>query len=76
MDRETLLSHNELWVEDPKPTRAALPRLTTEEAEVYASLTSGGLGRPEWSGVRLEQEYVRWDWAMERIAHGSHHSAT
>ena len=66
MDRETLLAHRELWVEDPKPTRAALPRLTAAEAEVYAELTSG-LGPSEWSGVRLEQEYVRWDWAMARI---------
>lgn len=67
MDRETLMAHRELWVEDPKPTRAALPQLTSEEAKVYAALTSGDMGRSEWSGVRLEQEYVRWDWAMDSI---------
>lgn len=74
MDRETLLAHSELWVQDPKPTRAALPRLTVEESELYTSLTSGVLGRPEWAAVRLEQEYVRWDWVTERIAHHGRHS--
>ena len=68
MDRETLLAHRELWVEDPKPTRAVLPRLTEAEAAVYMELTAGHLGTDSWAGVRLEQEYVRWDWALERLA--------
>lgn len=70
MDRETLEAHAELWVEDPKPTRAALTHLTGAESEVYAALTSGELAGPEhasWASVRLEQEYVRWDWALKRL---------
>lgn len=67
MDGETLAAHAELWVEDPRPTRAALTRLTGEEGEVYAALTSGDLVPDGWAGVRLEQEYVRWDWALDRI---------
>ena len=67
MDRATLLEHRELWVEEPSPTRGPLGRLTPAEAEVYAELGSGSLNASGWAGVRLEQEYVSWDWATERI---------
>ncbi|OMH25195.1 hypothetical protein BKD30_06510 [Tersicoccus phoenicis] len=56
MDSATLEAHRELCVREPKPTRASLAHLTSEEALVYASL----------AGARLEQEYVRWDWAVSR----------
>jgi hypothetical protein len=67
MDEATLLAHREAWSVEVSPARAQLGRLTAEEAEVYESLGNNRYG----SGVRLEQELIRWDWALERIAAGS-----
>ncbi|WP_284981178.1 Wadjet anti-phage system protein JetD domain-containing protein [Arthrobacter sp. efr-133-TYG-118] len=67
MDEATLLAHREAWSVEASPSRAQLARLTTEEAEVYESLGNNRYG----SGVRLEQELIRWNWALERIAAGS-----
>ncbi|MGO4858492.1 Wadjet anti-phage system protein JetD domain-containing protein [Arthrobacter sp. 2MCAF14] len=67
MDEATLLDHREAWSVEASPSRAQLARLTPEEAKVYESLGNNRYG----SGVRLEQELIRWDWALERIAAGS-----
>jgi len=55
MDRATLLAHRSQWVREAQPTRAALPRLTDEEAHLYSELVEDVHG----PSVRLEQERVR-----------------
>ncbi|WP_211876842.1 Wadjet anti-phage system protein JetD domain-containing protein [Pseudarthrobacter albicanus] len=66
MDEATLLAHREAWGSEPTPSRAALSRLTTEESALYAALGSDQFGQ----SVRLEQELIRWDWALERLEPG------
>lgn len=57
MDRETLLRHRRLWVEDTAtPPSATLDRLTPAERVVYEGLVAGTWG----IRVRLEQERVPW----------------
>lgn len=63
MDEATLLAHRGVWSVEASPSRAQLARLTAEETEVYESLGNNRYG----NGVRLEQELIRWDWALERI---------
>jgi hypothetical protein len=63
MDQATLLAHRELWGVEASPSRAQLTRLTAEEARVYESLG----GDTYATGVRLEQELIRWDWVLERL---------
>ena len=63
MDEATLLAHREVWGSEPAPSRAVLSRLTSSEAAVYAALGNGAYG----PSVRLEQELVRWGWALERL---------
>lgn len=69
MDADTLWEHQDLCVEEPKPTFADLPLLTSAEQQVYQSLQN-----PEWVGnkvagqVRLEQERISWAWAMPRLS--------
>jgi hypothetical protein len=67
MDETTLLSHRELWGDEPTPTSAALPLLTQEEQSVYQ-----GLQQHRWGcRVRLEQERLNWAeaWAiLQKIA--------
>ncbi|GAA2134643.1 DUF3322 and DUF2220 domain-containing protein [Arthrobacter humicola] len=63
MDDETLLAHREAWGTEPSPSRATLTRLTAEEAVLYEALGNDTYG----PAVRLEQELIRWDWAMERL---------
>jgi hypothetical protein len=62
MDRDTLLEHRDRWVAEPTPTSAALTRLTGVEASVYEDLVTDRYA----DRVRLEQERVDWDWALER----------
>lgn len=64
MDRETLLAHRDRWVTEPAPTSAQLPRLTEDEQSLYQDLVTDRLG----VRIRLEQERVDWDWALERLA--------
>lgn len=64
MDEETLLTHREAWGREPSPSRAALTRLTPEESALYEALGDDSYG----SAVRLEQELIRWDWALGRLA--------
>lgn len=64
MDRETLLSHRELWVEEPAPFAGTLSRLDPHEEETFATLLS--LVR-EGRGVRLEQERIPFGKVLEAI---------
>ena len=71
MDEATLLAHRDVWGTEPSPSRAALSRLTTEESALYAAL-----GRDEYGkSVRLEQELIRWDWALEGLPDGRRRTA-
>ena len=63
MDRKTLMAHRNRWVTEPAPTSADLTRLTDDERSLYQDLVTDRLGQQ----VRLEQERVDWDWAMERL---------
>ena len=63
MDEETLLAHRDAWGTEPTPSRAALTRLTAEESALYDALGGDRYGQ----SVRLEQELIRWDWAVERL---------
>jgi hypothetical protein len=54
MDRETLLAHRPLWVEEPDRVDKDLTRLTAPEEALYAELRTDGLG----PHVRLEQERI------------------
>ncbi len=63
MDEATLLAHRDVWGAEPTTTRAVLTRLTDEEAAVYRALTADDYG----PAVRLEQERIRWAWALERL---------
>ena len=67
MDRETLLSNRELWVEERSQTTVLeLPLLTTAEREVLDGLRTGLWG----TNVRLEQERISWETATEAIIAG------
>ncbi len=63
MDEATLHAHREVWGSEPTPSSAELPRLTSEEALIYRALRDHVHG----PAVRLEQELIRWDWAIERL---------
>ena len=63
MNEETLLAHRDSWGSEPWPSTAALSRLTAEESSLYQALGHDTYG----SAVRLEQEPIRWDWAVERL---------
>lgn len=65
MDEATLLAHREMWGEETSPSRAALGRLTVEEARVYQGLQSSSYG----DRVRLEQELIGWEWALKQLRH-------
>ncbi|HEX9225919.1 MAG TPA: Wadjet anti-phage system protein JetD domain-containing protein, partial [Arthrobacter sp.] len=64
MDEETLLAHRDGWGQEPSPSRAELTRLTPAELALYEALGNDAYG----SAVRLEQELIRWDWALARLA--------
>lgn len=63
MDEATLLAHRDAWGREPSPSRALMTRLTADEAALYEALGHDSYG----SAVRLEQELIRWDWALERL---------
>jgi hypothetical protein len=63
MDEATLLAHRDAWGSEPSPSRAALSRLTDEESALYEALGNDSFG----NSVRLEQELIRWDWALEKF---------
>lgn len=64
MDRETLLTHRERWVQEDRPAMASLTRLTPAELDLYTDLVTDRLG----SRVRLEQELVDWTWASAALS--------
>lgn len=63
MDEETLLAHRDVWGREPSPSRTALMRLTPVERTLYEALCHDTFGE----SVRLEQELIGWDWALERL---------
>lgn len=63
MDRATLMAHRDRWVDEDRPTKAALRRLTLDEQELYEELATDALGER----VRLEQERIDWGWASDRL---------
>lgn len=64
MDEETLHSHRLLWGDEKEQCAASeLTRLTRYERAVYQGLRQQLWGK----NVRLEQERVRWDYALERL---------
>ncbi|MGC0252219.1 Wadjet anti-phage system protein JetD domain-containing protein [Pseudactinotalea sp. Z1748] len=62
MDTETLQGHRDLWVPEPRPTRAELTRLTEDEASALAMVRAEG-------DVRLEQERLDLVAAVTRLRH-------
>lgn len=60
MDEDTLLTHRDLWVPEPKPARGALARLSPMERGALARLRAEG-------DVRLEQERIPWPYALDRL---------
>jgi hypothetical protein len=64
MDEATLLAHRDVWGSEPSPSRAPLARLTKEELSLYQRLGNDSFG----TSVRLEQELIRWDWALTRLS--------
>jgi len=56
MNRETLLAHRALWVQEQAPYRSALSHLDQDEQALFDDLVSGRLGEK----VRLEQERVSY----------------
>jgi hypothetical protein len=63
MDRETLLAHRHLWVEETTPTDAALANLTAEEQALYEDIRQNRLGER----IRLEQELVDYRLLLRRL---------
>jgi hypothetical protein len=63
MDEATLFAHRDAWGHEPSPSLAALSRLTAEESTLYEALGNDSFGK----SVRLEQELIRWDWALDRL---------
>ena len=60
MDEGTLTAHRDLWVQEPKPHRGEFSELTGTESRALARLRAEG-------DVRLEQERIPWDTALERL---------
>lgn len=56
MNRETLLAHRPLWVQEQTPYRAALSRLDRDEHALFDDLVYDRLGEK----VRLEQERISY----------------
>jgi hypothetical protein len=64
MDKETLRSHQNLWVEEKDQHPAdTLPLLTDPEQAVYQTIKRNAWGQ----NIRLEQERVAWDAAWKRL---------
>jgi hypothetical protein len=69
MDRETLLEHVPLWVEESNPYDGELRRLSATEGALYEDLRYNRLG----DRVRLEQERIPFGWiecALHQLAAG------
>lgn len=72
MDRETLLAHERLWGEEPRPVRRELTRLEPSERELYDDLRERRLavaaGLRADAGLRLEQERIAFGWIEAALA--------
>ncbi len=64
MDRNTLLAHAALWIEEPEPTLRDLTRLRDDERRLYDDLRWRRLGD---TAVRLEQERIAFGWAVQAV---------
>ncbi|UXI69793.1 DUF3322 domain-containing protein [Tahibacter amnicola] len=64
MDRATLEAHASAWGQEDTPVRAELGRLSVPEHALYDDLRHDRI-RP---GLRLEQEHVRFQWCIDRLA--------
>ena len=66
MDRETLMTHRNLWVQEPLIDRfdGELSRLTETEQSLFTDLKYNRLA----DGVRLEQERIGFGWLQSRLA--------
>lgn len=65
MNEDTLLSHRELWVTEPRDRRftGELKRLTETERDLFMALRDDRFGER----VRLEQERIRYGWLLEAL---------
>jgi hypothetical protein len=63
MDRETLLIHRSLWVDEAVPHDAPLDRLTDVERALFDDLRSNRIGER----VRLEQERISFGWLQQAL---------
>jgi len=61
MDEETLRAHSDLWVVESQPARGRFAHLTESEERTLAALRAAG-------DVRLEQERVPWQTAVEALS--------
>jgi len=64
MDRETLLQHRAMWVEEPDQAPGPLTRLDAAEQQLFFELRGDVHGRR----VRLEQERISFPWVTAVLA--------
>jgi hypothetical protein len=64
MDRETLMAHEPLWVEEREPHLGTLGRLTEAESTLFRDLQQDRFGER----IRLEQERIRYGWLEHALA--------
>lgn len=64
MDRATLMAHEPLWGQEDQPLTRDLPRLHGEECALYDELRDQRV-RPH---LRLEQEFIGFDWVRRALA--------
>lgn len=63
MDQATLMRHQSLWGEEPKPVLHELDLLTPEEQKIYDQLRDNCLQK----NLRLEQEHLEFAWVNRVI---------
>ncbi|GHU36364.1 hypothetical protein AGMMS50256_32860 [Betaproteobacteria bacterium] len=63
MDRATLDAHAAVWGNEDKPLRVDLRRLRFEESALYDDLRDNRIR----VGLRLEQEYIGFQWVNDRL---------
>jgi hypothetical protein len=63
MDRATLVAHRDRWIDEDRPTKATLTRLSLDEQDLYEDLVADALDPL----VRLEQARIDWGWASDRL---------
>lgn len=63
MDRATLMAHETFWGDEQDQVMRDLPRLTTQERELFDDLRDNRIRR----GLRLEQERVGFGWVRAAL---------